>query len=721
MSFLPQPRRARGKRSFSHLLATLVVLVVWASDLAGWLVVFDNATYDMVARLLQSCDQPAPATVLCYVDAATAASPTELDMLIEQIACGAPSGIAVTFKNSANRKPRLLRPESGPWVLRSVDQVETPLITTPPNPRSSPDASPACVALLPSSDGGVHRWHLGHVSRGGIDVPTLETYVANLSGRCSGSVPKRYRIRYRGSAGSLPFVTSEEISQGRVVPSFFKDAVVLLGVRYAGPYVGVHTPTTGNGFLMSPLEYHGHALNTLLTGRPIRDIPPLFQIALLAVVGGLLPLIYRKSRLKPGVWLLLGAGCVTLIGCAVILHFGAIWIRPASLLVLQWCSCFVIWETQVATLQHHTRSFCLDVIANQRRQAWPSQFVASAEPWANVEQLFRELLSPRRCVLLRRLERQTYVRETQMIGCDGADLLERRRDFRRDPYDRAYEEGRPILLDQARLFLKQVDDETQYMVPLKFRGHLLGFAVVAVSNEILARDPDYLPALQQVADRAAEMLQRHRELHEQHGNDSPNLQGASLDAWHDLITAAAGAARGVSGKVSRLEGVISSSPHASLVFDLYGNLLLSNRRMDQMLAEECISSASESPTSVMAKLLGESADDVRALLRKLAAGPTSHVRTVSMPQSGLPQLLHLTPVSAKSLAAVVDDVYPFDLIGIRLDLLAMVGAGTLDWLDQAFENESMDMAAGRTARYRAEATRSSPTMGPDAFPSEGTP
>jgi hypothetical protein len=306
--------------------------------------------------------------------------------------------------------------------------------------------------------------------------------------------------------------------------------------------------------------------------------------------------------------------------------------------------------------------------------------VASHDPWIEVAKLFGELLSPNRCVLLRTLEGQMYVRETQWIGCSKGEIDERRRDFRRHPYKKAVDEGQPVLIAEEWLFFKKVDDQLQYLAPLKFRGKLLGFAAVAVSASVVEQDAGYVLGLQRVADQAAEMLQRRRDLGVGAQLLSRDTDQANLKSWGDLIDAAALSARALRGKLTRLEAVIAASPQAGLLFDLYGNLLLADASMQELLAEEGIVVAGDSALSIVAELCSVPVSRIRQTVRELAVRREPHIRTISLPRSGDPYFLHLTPVATNTVGRGIDDVYPFQVMCVRLDLLPAVGLGTLDWL-----------------------------------------
>jgi hypothetical protein len=393
----------------------------------------------------------------------------------------------------------------------------------------------------------------------------------------------------------------------------------------------------------------------------------------------MMPSFYRRSRLGPGVVALLVCAALTLLVSYLCLRYTLIWLRPGPVLVVCVVACFVTWEHQIERLHRKTLAFCSHVTAEQRRLEWASTFVSSADPWQQLEKMFNELLHPERCVLMGTVDGAMYVRGMKALRCEFDDIVDRRRDFRRFPYDRANEEGAPIYLDAKQSFLRVVEGESQYMAPLKFRGELLGFVVVSVLDQLVDEAGEFVHAFRELADEAAEMLQRRRELEFEQSHDPPHVSG-DLTSWEDSLAAAQLATRRLRSYVNRFECIIRVAPTPVLLFDTYGHTLLTNQKMDELLLAEGIPHRTDTMT-VLARLWQGPERELRNVIHAVASQLESHVSIVSL--QGSSYAFHLTPVTTKG-QGISDDVYPFHTLAIRLDMVPAIGSSQfVDWLNEA--------------------------------------
>src|SRR5690606_27572769 len=123
-------------------------------------------------------------------------------------------------------------------------------------------------------DRGVHRNHRAWFSTASSPLLSIEASVLPpaQTEKLLAKDP-RIAISFAGGAGSLPTVTVDRILDQRVIPELVRARPVLVGIVATGPGSGIATPTThGSSGEMSVLEFHGHALNTLLSNREMRRL-----------------------------------------------------------------------------------------------------------------------------------------------------------------------------------------------------------------------------------------------------------------------------------------------------------------------------------------------------------------------------------------------------------------------------------------------------------------
>ncbi len=117
-------------------------------------------------------------------------------------------------------------------------------------------------------------------------------------------------INFRGGPNTYPWVSYYQVLRGEVPPKAFRDKIVLIGPT--SKIIHDQFPTAfARGGDMPGVEIHANALETLVRGNPIREVPQAVSTAL-AVVAGLLgaALVIRLHAFRAliaaaGLWVIL--------------------------------------------------------------------------------------------------------------------------------------------------------------------------------------------------------------------------------------------------------------------------------------------------------------------------------------------------------------------------------------------------------------------------------
>jgi CHASE2 domain-containing sensor protein len=179
----------------------------------------------------------------------------------------------------------------------SDDKGETNVLGGDENLRSI--GSVAATSVLPDEDQGVVRRFL-HDNEG---LRSLAVVVAERAGR---PVPREAFgddgtawIDFRGGPKTFRTVSFSDVVRGRVDPAVFRDRIVVIGAS-APTLQDVH-PTPTSKSLMSGPEIQANAIWTAMNGLPLRDAPPLLNLAAIFLLSLLVPLAaLRRGPLLAG-------------------------------------------------------------------------------------------------------------------------------------------------------------------------------------------------------------------------------------------------------------------------------------------------------------------------------------------------------------------------------------------------------------------------------------
>ena len=191
-------------------------------------------------------------------------------------------------------------------------------------------AGVAPVNMYPDADGVIRRLPLG-VTAGGERIAGLDAQLHALVARAGLTVTPlpaapSLLINFRGGPRTYPWVSYYRVVNGEIPAEYFTDKIVLIGPTTE--LLHDQFPTAfARGGDMPGVEVHANALETLVRGNPIREVPPALSTAL-AVVAALLGSVlvvrlraFRALLAAVGVWVVLAAAAY---GGFVLLD---VWIR----------------------------------------------------------------------------------------------------------------------------------------------------------------------------------------------------------------------------------------------------------------------------------------------------------------------------------------------------------------------------------------------------------
>jgi CHASE2 domain-containing sensor protein len=113
-------------------------------------------------------------------------------------------------------------------------------------------------------------------------VPRVESDATASRRAWGGQTDRTTWIDYRGPGGTIPSVSAIDVIDGRVPAGTFRNKVVVIGVAAKGADDVLDTPLDS---AMPGMEVQANAIETMLRGEPLRDVPPPVDILLIVLLG----------------------------------------------------------------------------------------------------------------------------------------------------------------------------------------------------------------------------------------------------------------------------------------------------------------------------------------------------------------------------------------------------------------------------------------------------
>lgn len=579
-----------------------------------------------------------------------------------------PEHVSADFYAYARKKGNII---FGRRMISSPSDPEA--MELEPWPEKAGGDLPYGVVVMPVAEYGVYRWQRTHVRAEGALHPTLEAAAAALSSRFKhAEMPEIFLINYEMGAGQFPRMSLERVLKGGAIRELVAGRTILIGLSGTSEIPGVQTPVSLPGFLTPLLEVRGAAIYTLLSGRIVRQMGPVLLFACLLALMFVSLVLYHWLDIRRA----------TLASAVVfVLYLAAVWYAFVSLLL--WIPVvalvsgqvlyFILFFREKALAHEQTMREMLEDLASElKKRVVPASFYETREHWAQVANMIYQTLDLERLILLERVEGDHRVREVHALNCSLEDIGERRRDYEREPYKTAIAENGPIQLTRPYLRNRR-ENEQEYLVPLVFGGEVLGFWAFTVLPEHKVLIHNFPHVIRDFAHQISELLyHRQRWQAEHRQEEEPGLQGYLGVEGHDRILREVHKDLALlEFRLASLENVLNGMSVASIVYDLFGDVLQVNRRMEDLAKQLDIEPYELTALDFIHELTDIGAERCRQMFREVVLEHGRFSLPVHSEKSERVFMLSLQPLYHRESEQAVEsgEAHPFALQGILCELI----------------------------------------------------
>lgn len=543
-----------------------------------------------------------------------------------------------------------------------------------PGPRVLPDSAvPTDLAnavrdnrlVLPPAEAGFRQPGVVLDNRGVVEAIDLGDPQALTGTSITADIMRRLglpdtghlAVNFIGPVDALPMLLAHQVASGDIPARTFAGRVVVVGLQGERFTNLVPTPVGP----MAPAEVHAHALHAVITGETWRDLGDGVAGLLVVAFAALGIVAPRRARSARRTALFVGGVAVVI----VIAAFGAFaWfhvaLAPAApvIAMLLGTSAGLLLERHeaqggVAELRDH--------VASRLRQAAAARPGITAtvihERFAETLRTYLELES---CFWAELPAGGWHVELRHWHRCSEEQIVEQRRDVRRDPWRLPYGSHRPEWVS-GRPFMNEALDQKTLLVPLASFGRLFGFWVINVRASVHVDDKQ-LRLIEAVSDDVALALEEYRQqgrsaVERNHGGSLPSaLVDAVRTVRHDVL---------MMGHLhGRTRAALDRLPVGVLIATTWGYIEHCNVAMQRFLAAAGVDAPDQLGVAVLlSRVTGVDEVAVRDVLRELAA--TSHALRLEtrVEAAGAPaQVYELVLTRTRLSEGAADDPGPSSLV-----------------------------------------------------------
>lgn len=648
-------------------IALISLAVVWLASILG---VFQlpNSWMHWEFHRFNVGEQPVPQVILVEADFEQRQQSEWLE-LIDRLEQFNPASIGLMHEPAELSNSQLERVR-GEGVVIGQTAAQTSganrVLTLPP--LQSPDS---------------YGTHQPRVIDDGEPYFSTEAIVASAAND-SAVVEESFLVDFRPGMNYLPIIQAERVLRGDLTRDLVSGRVVLVGrsIDPTNPALLTPLPEEAN---VSRLVYAGYTVDTLLRGQPLQTTRWWQNLLLSLGALGVSVWLYFRLGVRRSLGVSIG-GVVTLLTAGWLsLHLLGIVLPVAELIVFH----LLLWYLLSRREQQRESLTVQQLVRASRRRLndrlLPSDFNASQDPWGQILLLTTQLLNLDRAILLERPAGTKHLREVKAYCCSIEDIDERRRDIERTPYSTALEEGGPIVL--SKTYLKNPSpDSLQFLVPLEFNGQLLGFLSGEMAEQTLKSNPLFLSLLRDFSNQLGELLHQ-RQLWQARQRSEQNQwrRLIRLEAVETEYESLSEVSQLFERRIALLENVFNSLHTSTILYDLFGQVMQVNRRMEELVRTSGLSVFTMTAADAIATLGGMPLATAREHLQHMVL--TDESLTFAANLHGMRGAFSLNVRPLKTAEGEASSTAPFRMHGFLLELVDVTYLVRLERLKDELGNK----------------------------------
>ncbi len=628
MTALPSTQSRRWRAFFWQRIGPRDILALagfWTvlslASLWGWLAPFDGRLFDLAIRALPS--EPPAAVAIVRTNKRGPALPVD------------------TWRHAG--ATRVIDLDTAGLGTFGAGQRFVATDAT----RCLPPAPDGVVRVLRLRDADGRPCPLAQVAAAaGLQVPAGTLLSPDFTVRTSTSIP-------RLDAASLPGPTALAIAVGgRIV------------LRVPAPDALSHvTPLYATDGLLEPSVIYAMALDALVRGRAIRWARPGVDVLAAALATLLLHLLLRRSSYRVTLTVTLLSLVPLLLVLGVALHVGRMYVPGTA-------SVIAIAAFALRALLRRNRALGQTLVDIDHRltglvgQPFGQGFeLPTGLVWEHANRFVTELFDLRRSVMLELPLGTTHIRPAVAFGCTPADIIEKRRDYRRAPYSTAL--ARELPTPPSRPFLPAEAGVVDLITPLIAADQLVGFWAFSVASPPGASVDTLALEGGRYASEIAKLVLRAGEA------NAPSDQAArrwpTLERLRGRLLDGANQAR---EQLAAHRDVFAAIGHPIAVCDLLGRVQFANPAFEQFAEAIEQPLMSLSVTGLLEKECGLTPSTAKQTLRHAMLGTGTEARLpIPVAENETPLALVLRPILRRVLDHPDVARSPFDLLGMIVEIV----------------------------------------------------
>lgn len=385
-------------------------------------------------------------------------------------------------------------------------------------------------------------------------------------------------VNYRHLSGTLPRFSANRLLAGDLYLAQLEHKVVIVTQKPNKISIEYPVPSTepiydsAMLYLYLAFNFENDLFDEQLDSIPYITFTTILVITLLA--------LFQQVSIRRGIAIAICGSLLSFLVAWLALSQFHLLLPIGNWLFFIWFSCLFVYTTQKIRDESQLLEMIQVIRERMMGRFLPKAFTKQDNPWDSILVLVQQQLDLKRSIFLDRIENDHRVREIRALGCSLEDIVELRRDYEREPYASAIKALGTVEINRP-FFKSLAKNEKQYLVPLTYAGDIRGFWAMTIEPQVNFNEAAFIKNVNTFAAQIGELLFHHHVFRlQQQLKQNTFTRTLQLRLGNTMGTDIKLAFNEVEQKLSSLEHVFNHLMHASVFFNLFGQVVQTNQAME---------------------------------------------------------------------------------------------------------------------------------------------
>lgn len=414
---------------------------------------------------------------------------------------------------------------------------------------------------------------------------------------------------------SLPKFSAQRVLDGDLFTAQLSEKVIL--VAQHSKFSRLNSNAYFGAQELPPVYLQAFIANSFASDSFIQPLNKVTIIAVMVLASIFFLVGYQRNATKTNVVIAVFTSML-LIMCGIAAHHWYSVLLPlGELFSLIWLSLIWVFISLKWSEEENLKSLIALIQQRMMGRYLPRHFLEHNEPWDAIIQLVNQQLNLKRSIFLTRLEGDHRVTEIRAIHCQLSDILEMRRDYERVPYSDAIKAFGAIKITRP-FFQHLAEDEQQYIAPLMYAGDVRGFWALTVTPQDNFDEQAFIKNVNLFAHQIGELLFHYKVFAAEQKNLKSTLTRAlTFSLKEPLSHKIKNAINEMDQKLTSLEHVFNQLHSASILYNLFGQIVQVNESLERFAREHKLSIFDMSALDLLCRCTEMDSEQAKGKLRYL--------------------------------------------------------------------------------------------------------